>query len=258
MPSICDGTQWWGHCLWTLTSSLALSFSHSFPLPENRPSQWLRRDSPSSSHPSPSQTGRDSESHTLNAFPQARNSRVVLPLAHVSFQLSLVPSLPLFSPSLPGRSFFICPLSQPFSLAAMTLAARPRRHPRGCGFACREVAECTELTVCSYTQPKYVSVCLSHLKIIHKIDDGLHAISISAVNMACNFHYHTSKTMKRWESTGEKIGGCRHYIFLFIVKACLIAILFSISVKLISLRVFWENSAKRNIKALRHSVHKEL
>lgn len=52
---------------------------------------------------------------------KARNSRVVLPLAHVSFQFFLVPSLPLFSPSLPGRSFLICSLSQPFPLAAMTL-----------------------------------------------------------------------------------------------------------------------------------------
>lgn len=93
MPSIRDGTQWWGHCLWTLTNFLPLSFSLSFPLPENRSSQRLHWDSPSASHPSLSQTGRDSESHTLNAFPQARNSRVVLPLAHVSFQLFLVPSL---------------------------------------------------------------------------------------------------------------------------------------------------------------------
>ncbi len=64
--------------------------------------------------------------------------------------------------------------------------------------------------------------------------------------------------MKRWESTGQKIGGCQHYIFLFSMKACLIAVLFSITVKLISLRVFWENRAKQHIKALRHSVRKEL
>lgn len=239
----------------------ALSFSHSFPLPENRSSQWLHRDSPSASHPSPSQTGRDSESHTLNAFPRARNSRVVLPLAHVSFQLSLVPpslfSLPLspvgLSSYVPWASLFLWP---PWLLNSGSTAEKTSERM----WLCMQRGGRTHRTLCVllHTTKVCVCVCLSHFKTIHKIDDALHAISISSVNMACNCHYHTSKTMKRWESTGEKIGGCRHYIFLFSVKACLIAVLFSITVKLISLRVYRENSAKQNIKALRHSVRKEL
>lgn len=127
MPSTwCDGTHRWGHCFWTSTSSLPLASSLreqvlsvaalGFPV-----------------HPllTPPDTGRDSESHTLNAFPQARNlsersgSCFLWPTFLSScFWCPPSPFLPVslfLSLCLSGRSFLICSLSQPFPFAFMTL-----------------------------------------------------------------------------------------------------------------------------------------
>lgn len=89
----------------------------------------------------------------------------MLPLAHVSFQLFLVPSLLLFSPSLSGGSFLTCSLSQPFPLAALTLKLwRHDWEDLREDVALREERwQNAQNSLCSYTGSKFLSVCICQI-----------------------------------------------------------------------------------------------